>query len=223
VIGGGVWAGVRIILKSPYLGWICLYIVLYTTLSTFLYLEQARIVADAFDVPARRTSLFASMDFAVNTMAFLGQLFLTGKIVTRFGISAALVLVPILSILGFIVLGLLPVLAVLVVFQIIRRAGDFIFARPAREMLFTVLSREAKYKSKNFIDTVVYRGGDAASGWLFAALGAIGLGLSGIAFVAVPLAAAWLTTGLVLGRKYNVLNPKTDAADETGRRKYGEY
>ena len=223
VIGGGVWAGVGIIFKSPYLGWICLYIVLYTTLSTFLYLEQARIVADTFDVPARRTSLFASMDFAVNTMAFLGQLFLTGKIVTRFGISAALVLVPILSILGFIVLGLLPVLAVLVVFQIIRRAGDFIFARPAREMLFTVLSREAKYKSKNFIDTVVYRGGDAASGWLFAALGAIGLGLSGIAFVAVPLAAAWLTTGLVLGRKYNVLNPKTDAADETGRRKYGEY
>jgi AAA family ATP:ADP antiporter len=118
---------------------------------------------------------------------------------------------------------LLPVLAVLVVFQIIRRAGDFVFARPAREMLFTVLSREAKYKSKNFIDTVVYRSGDAASGWLFAGLRALGLGVSGVALVAVPIAAAWLATGLVLGRKYNVLNPKTDAAGDTGRRAYGEY
>ncbi|HLQ24742.1 MAG TPA: MFS transporter [Acidiferrobacterales bacterium] len=223
VIGGGAWAGAGIIFKSPYLGWICLYMVLYTTLSTFLYLEQARIVADAVAAPASRTSLFASMDFAVNVISFLGQLFLTGKIVSRFGVSAALVLVPALTILGFIVLGSLPVLAVLVVFQTIRRAGDFVFARPAREMLFTVVSREAKYKSKNFIDTVVYRSGDAASGWLFAALGAIGLGLSGIALIAIPISAAWLATGLILGKKYDVFHRKIDIADNARRRKYGKY
>lgn len=107
--------------------------------------------------------------------------------------------------LGLFVLGLFPVLAVLVIFQVLRRAGNFAIARPAREMLFTVIGREEKYKSKNFIDTVVYRGGDTASAWAFAGLASLGLGLSAIAFLAIPIAAGWLVTAVLVGRKQEVL------------------
>ncbi|MEE8511251.1 MAG: hypothetical protein V3S36_01335, partial [Acidiferrobacterales bacterium] len=102
---------------------------------------------------------------------------------------------------GFGILGLFPLLAVLVAFQVIRRAGNFAIARPAREMLFTVLAREVKYKSKNFIDTVVYRGGDAVSAWAYAGLAGLGMGLSGVAWVALPIAIIWLLTGVALGAK----------------------
>jgi ATP:ADP antiporter, AAA family len=111
--------------------------------------------------------------------------------------------VPVVMMAGFASLAVAPVLAVLLVFQVLRRAGNYALARPAREMLFTVLSREEKYKSKNFIDTVVYRGGDALAGWIFAGLMALGLGLGGIAAVAVPVAAVWLVVALWLGRRYD--------------------
>jgi len=204
-IGGGILTGVTLALRSPYLLGICLYIWLYTTLSTFLYFEQARIVANALADPEGRTALFASIDLAVNALTVLGQVFLTGRIVARFGLPATLALIPAAVALGFTTLGLFPVLTVLAVFQVLRRAGNYAIARPAREMLFTVITREEKYKSKNFIDTVVYRGGDAASGWLFAGLTAMGFGLSTIAFLAVPVAAAWLVTGLALGKKQDAL------------------
>ncbi|MFQ6021927.1 MAG: NTP/NDP exchange transporter [Acidiferrobacterales bacterium] len=204
-IGGGVLTGVKLVFRSPYLLGICLFIWLYTTLSTFLYFEQAHLVAAAFAESAQRTTLFAFMDLTVNTLTVLGQLFLTGRVVARFGLPVTLALIPAVVLLGFTVLGLFPVLVVLVVLQVLRRAGNFAIARPAREMLFTVVGREQKYKSKNFIDTVVYRGGDAVSGWAFAGLAGLGLGLSAIAFVAVPLATAWLFTGLSLGNKQEVL------------------
>lgn len=204
-IGGGLLTGVVLVFRSPYLLGICLYIWLYTMLSTFLYFEQAHIVAEALAESARRTALFATIDLSVNTLTIIGQVFLTGRIVARFGLSATLALIPAVVGLGFLALGLLPVLAVLVVFQVFRRAGNYAIARPAREMLFTVVGREEKYKAKNFIDTVVYRGGDAVSGWLFTGLAGVGLGLSGIAFVAVPVAAIWLITGLALGKKQETL------------------
>ncbi len=204
-IGGGVLTGIKLTFQSPYLLGICLYVWLYTTLSTFLYFEQAHIVAEAFTESASRTALFATIDLSVNTLTVIGQVFLTGRIVTRFGLPVTLAFVPAVVALGFMTLGLFPLLAVLVVFQILRRAGNYAIARPAREMLFTVVGREEKYKSKNFIDTVVYRGGDAVSGWLFAGLAGMGLGLSGIAFIAVPLAATWLITGLAVGKKQEVL------------------
>jgi AAA family ATP:ADP antiporter len=190
-LGGGIWAGVTALLRSPYLLGISLYIVLYTALSTFLYFEQARIVASEISSSSERTAVFALMDLAVNVLTLLAQLFVTGRIVQRLGVAAAL--------------AVLPTLAVLIAFQVLRRAAEYAVARPAREILFTVVSRESKYKAKNFIDTVIYRGGDAASGWLFAGLAALGLGLSGIAIAAVPIAAAWLVTGLLLGRKQEVL------------------
>jgi AAA family ATP:ADP antiporter len=204
-VGGGILTGVTLALRSPYLLGICLYIWLYTTLSTFLYFEQAHIVANAFTSSAERTALFASIDLAVNVLTVFGQVFLTGRIVARFGLPATLALIPALVALGFVTLGLFPVLAVLIAFQVLRRAGNYAIARPAREMLFTVIGREEKYKSKNFIDTVVYRGGDAVSGWVFAALTALGFGLSAIAYLAVPVAAVWLVTGLALGKKQDVL------------------
>ena len=116
--------------------------------------------------------------------------------------GAALALLPALGLVGFAVIGIAPTLAVLVVFQVLRRAADYAVARPAREMLFTVLDREAKYKSKNFIDTVVFRGGDAVSGWVYAALKGLGLGIAGLAAAAIPGAILWLAVGLWLGARH---------------------
>ena len=124
----------------------------------------------------------------MNVLTFACQLFVVGRLVGRFGVGATLVILPVVSAVGFFFIGLTPTLAVLVVFQVLRRAGEYAIARPAREILFTVLNREEKYKSKNFIDTVVFRGGDAVSSWLFEGLRMLGLGFSGIAFVSVPIA-----------------------------------
>ncbi len=204
-IGGGVWAGVTTALSSPYLLGICAYIVLYTTLSTFLYFEQAHIVKAAIDDSGERTRLFALMDTGVNVLALGIQMFLTGRIISRFGVASTLALAPALAALGFVALGAVPALITLVAFQVLHRAVNHAIAKPAREILFTVVSREEKYKSKNFIDTVVYRGGDAASGWFFAALSAMGLGLSAISFVAAPIALVWLLSGIALGRRQESL------------------
>lgn len=204
-IGGGMLSGVQLVLRSPYLLGICVYILLYTMLSTFLYFEQARIVADNFSDSASRARLFALMDLGVNALTIVGQVLVTARIIARFGVSVTLALIPAAVALGFLVLAVFPTLAVLVTFQIVRRAGNFALARPTREILYTVVSREEKYKSKNFIDTVVYRGGDAISGWLHTGLAAAGMGLSAIALVAVPVALAWLYTGVALGRKQEAL------------------
>ena len=209
---GSVWSGLRLIAGSRLLMGICGYILLYTTLSTFLYFEQARIVQDAIADSAGRTRLFALIDLAVNTLTLIGQIFVTGRVVTRFGLPLALSLIPAATVAGFACLALAPLLAVLVAFQIIRRAGDFIFARPAREMLFTLVNREARYKSKNVIDTVVYRGGDAASGWLVAGLKAMGASTVATAWIALPIAALWLATGWALGRSAETPISSGDAA-----------
>ncbi len=204
-IGGGVLTGVKAVFRSPYLLGICLYIWFYTTLSTFLYFEQAHIIKGAFADSASRTAVFAYMDLAVNSLTVIGQVLVTARIVARFGVPFTLTLLPGLFVLGFFALGMHPSLAVLIGFQIVRRAGNYAVSRPAREMLYTVVSREEKYKAKNFIDTVVYRGGDAVSGWVFAGLQGAGLGLSVISFIAIPIAAVWLITGWGLGKKQETL------------------
>ena len=195
-----VWAGALRVTRSPYLLGICAFFVLYTTLSTFLYFTQARIVEQALSNSADRTQVFAGMDLATNVITLIVQFFATARLVHWLGLPIALALIPLAVAAGFGVLGLVPTLAVLVVFQVVRRAGNFALTRPAREMLFGVIAREDKYKAKNFIDTVIYRGGDAASGWLFTGLTALGLGLAGLAFAAVPLALIWAGVGFYLGR-----------------------
>ncbi len=212
-MGGSIFAGVKRVFASPYLLGICLFILLYTALATFLYLAQAQIVADASDDPAARTALFAWMDFSVNVLTIGIQAMLTGRIIRRLGLPLTLALIPILVAGGFASLGLAPVLPVLFAFQVIRRAGEYAIARPAREVLFTVVDVETKYKAKNFIDTVVYRGGDAVSGWIYAGLMMLGLSLSSIAFIGVPIAVLWAVIGRGLGRQQETLRAAVDAQD----------
>ncbi|MEX0960094.1 MAG: MFS transporter [Burkholderiales bacterium] len=199
-LGGSIFAGITLMLRSEYLLGIGLYIVLYTILSTFLYFTQAYIISGAIPDSGDRTALFAKIDLAVNALTLVGQIFVVHRLIGRFGLSFALVLLPVFAVVGFFVLGLYPTLGVLVAFQIVRRAANYAITRPAREILFTVVTREEKYKAKNFNDTVVYRGGDAVSGWLFEGLRMLGLGFSGIAFLGVPIAMLWATTGFLLGR-----------------------
>ncbi len=197
---GGHWlAGLTLVVRSPYLIGICILILLYSTLSTFLYFQQASIIQDNFSNSAERTSVFAMMDMAVNILTVLIQVFLTGRIVRVLGLGWTLALIPLLLIPGFLALGLSPVLIVLVIVQVLRRAGNYAIMRPAREMLYVVLGREEKYKAKNFIDTVVYRGGDAASAWAYDSLRNLGMGLAQIAFIAVPLSAIWALVAYRLG------------------------
>jgi ATP:ADP antiporter, AAA family len=199
-LGGGALAGLRLIAGSPYLLGICLLILLYTTLSTFLYFQQAQIIRDNFDDPAKRTTVFAAMDFAVNALTLVGQVFITSRLVKAVGLGWTLALIPVVLAGGFLLLGLAPLLAVLVVVQVGRRAGNYAIMKPAREMLFVILSQEEKYKAKNVIDTVIYRSGDVISAWAYTGLQALGLGLSAIAFIAVPVAGGWAWISYQLGR-----------------------
>ena len=210
-VGGDIFAGVTLVLKSPYLIGICIYVLLGTLLGTFLYFHQANIIAVDIPSSGERTALFAKVDLAVNALTLLCQLFLVGRLVGRFGVGTTLIILPAMGAIGFFVIGLMPTLAVLIGFQVIRRAGEYAITRPAREVLFTVLNREEKYKSKNVIDTVVFRGGDAVSGWLFEGLRMLGLGFAGIAFVGVPIALLWAGTGWMLGRSQDEMRARNAA------------
>jgi AAA family ATP:ADP antiporter len=200
-IGGGVLAGLGLIARSPYLLGLCGYLLLHTAASTFLYFEQGRIVAEAFPDIASRTRFFALVDLGVSTLTLLLQIFVAGRVMQRLGIGTALVLLPVATALAFVAVTWSPAVWVLAGAQALRRACDYAIARPAREVLFTVVSREAKYKAKNAIETVVYRGGDAASGWISTGLGALGIGFAGLAAVAVSLSAAWALLSLWLARE----------------------
>jgi AAA family ATP:ADP antiporter len=204
-VGGGVAAGFTLVARSPYLLGICTLMLLFTTLATFLYFQQAHAVRDAFADTASRTAVFAAVDLATNVLTLAAQLFLTGRLVKHFGLAATLALVPAALTVGFAVLAFAPAVAVVLTVQVLRRAGNYAVMRPAREMLYTVLDREAKYKAKSFIDTAVYRGGDAISAWAYTGLGALGLGTTGIAAVAVPLGVAWTAVAYALGRRQHSL------------------
>ena len=147
-----------------------------------------------------QTAFFASVDLAVNVLTLGVQLFLTGRIVKRLGVGITLALLPAFSVLGFAALAVSPTIGVIVAFQVLRRAGNFAIARPIREVLFTVVPREDRYKAKSFIDTVVYRLGDQVGAWSFTGIQGLGLGSTGIAGAAVPLSVAWLLNSLWLGR-----------------------
>ncbi len=204
-LGGSALGGITGVLRSSYLLAICVFVALGTVLGTFIYFQQAQIVRAAYADPGERTAVFAAMDLAVNALTIGAQLFVTGHLAARFGLSRLLAFLPTLSLAGFAALAIVPTAAVLIVYQVLRRAATYGVTGPAREVLFTVLGREDKYKAKSVIDTVVYRGGDAASGWLFAWLTALGLGISGIALAALPLAAVWIAVALYLGRREEAL------------------
>lgn len=210
-VGGGIWAGLIHNFSSPYLLGISAYILLYSITSTLLYFQQVGIAAGSFSDRLARTAFFAKVDLAVNILTIFVQLFITGRLLKWLGVGVTLAMLPALSVLGFMSMGIVPTLAVLVLFLTLRRATNFALARPARETLFTVVSREDKYKAKNFIDTIVYRTGDQIGAWTTPALSGVGLGLRGVSIVAVPMAGLWLVISLWLGYRQKKLSHDSNA------------
>ena len=204
-IGGGILSGLSHAFRSPYLVNVSAYILLYAITSTFLYFQQAEIARASFADRGARTAFFARIDLWVNMLTLAAQLFLTGRVLRLIGVALTLATLPALSILGFATLAVTPTIVALVIYQVLRRAGNFALARPSREVLFTVVAREDKYKAKSFIDTVVYRAGDQVGAWSYALLGSLGLGLTGIALTAVPISLVWLFNSLWLGRRQEKL------------------
>jgi AAA family ATP:ADP antiporter len=203
--GGGILSGIAHVARSPYLLGICAFLLLHAFCNTVVYFQQADLTGHQFHDRAARTAFFAQLDLAVNTLTILGQLFITGRLLKWFGVGVTLAFLPALSVLGFLGLGFVPVLLLLAIFQVARRAGNFAVTRPAREVLFTVLRREDKYKAKSFIDTFIYRLGDQVGAWSYALLTWLGLGLTGISFIAAPLAAIWCGLSFWLGKKQAAL------------------
>ena len=217
-IGGSVFSGFTHAFNSTYLINVSIFILLFAVTSTFLYFQQAEIARQSFADRGARTAFFARVDLSVNVLTLGAQLFLTGRILRLVGVGVTLAALPLLSIFGFSFLALTPTIAVLVAYQVIRRATNFAFARPTREILFTVVAREDKYKAKSFIDTVIYRWGDQVGAWSYAVLGFFGLGMTGISIVAVPISIVWLVNGLWLGRKQNSLEFGTVSSPTNGDR-----
>jgi AAA family ATP:ADP antiporter len=213
-IGGGLLSGFRDALSSGYLLNVSLFLLLYAVTSTFLYFQQAAVVSHSFASRAAQTQFFASVDLGVNILTLAVQLFLTGRILKRFGVGTTLSLLPVFSVIGFGAVALIPTLASVVGFQLIRRAGNFAIARPTREVLFTVLPREDRYKAKSFIDTAVYRLGDQLGAWSFAALTTFGLGLTQVSVVAAAVSGCWLANSWWLGRRQEVLARQQETSPE---------
>ena len=201
VIGGSAWEGFRAVFKSPYLLGISAYVLILAVLVTFLYFTRLQMVAALGDDLDMRTGVFAQVDLVTQIATLALQLVVTGHIMKRLGVPVALALVPLVVALGYIGLAIAGSLAALVVIDAVFRATQRAIMRPARETLFTVVSREDKYKSKAFIDTFVYRGGDAVGAQTEGLLGTLGMGLGLLAGVAVPLALVWAWLGFWLGRR----------------------
>lgn len=206
-VGGGVFAGVRLLFSSPLLLGLALQMLLYAATSTFLYNQQAHIVDKVASGANARAAAFADIDFWVQVLALVLQAVVTGRLIPRFGLGVALAVAPLLTALGFAGLAVVPSLAVLIGFKSLRNASHYAFERPGREILFTSVDRETKYKSKGFIDTVVYRGSDTVSAWMYTGLDSFGLGTAGLALAAVPFAGLWLAVSLWLARLQRVSAP----------------
>jgi len=202
-LGKGLLAGAIAVWRSPYLFRIALFILFANLVSTLFYLEQARIVGETLADRTHRVQLFARLDLAVSLATILGQMFLTPRLLARFGLGPAIAVLPSFAALGLIALVLWPTLAVIVSILAIERALAFAISNPALKVLYTVLAPEEKYKAQNFNDTVVFRGGDAAAGWIFNSLAkSLGLSLGTVAALSLPLALIWLRVSLRLGRQH---------------------
>lgn len=210
VLGGGWLDGIILLLRSPYLGGIALWVALLSLAGTFLYFQQANIVAAASDDPAVRVRIFAMIDLSIGGLTIAVQCFATGRLLTRFGVGAAAAFLPCVFALGFLFLAVSPTLIVVIIFQAVQRTANFAISNPAREVLFTVVERAEKYKAKNVIDIVIFRGADAFNGWLFAALRAAGMELSAISLATLPLTLAWAVLAINLGRTQERCAQKRD-------------
>ena len=201
-IGGNPLAGFKMFFSNPYLLSIGLFIFLYTGISSFVYFELKNLLSDFSR--SERSVIWAQMDLAVNILAISTGLFATGRIVTKFGMPATIAMVPIMICIGLLVLAISPLLGVVMVLQIIRRAGNYAVTRPAREMLFTLVNQETRFKAKPVIDIVAYRGGDMLTAWLFTGLTqGLGLGLASVAAVGAGIASLWALVGIYLGKWFD--------------------
>jgi len=200
-LGGGMFAAFTQVVRSPYLLGIAAFVLLMTWISTFLYLEQQSFVAKVFTSADERTRFFAGIDFWVQAASLVGQLLLFGRLFKWVGLRVMLAAVPLIMTAGYAIFALAPRFMVLVVVYAVRRVGDYALTRPCRDALYTVVSREEKYKAKSLIDTFVYRGGDATSGTLYQALThSYGVGPSGVGWVGAAISAVWTVLALALGR-----------------------
>ena len=204
-IGGNPLAGFKIFFSNPYLLSIGLFIFLYTGISSFVYFELKNLLSD-FSRP-ERSVIWAQMDLAVNILAISTGLFATSRIVTKFGMPVTIAMVPIMICIGLLVLAISPLLGVVVVLQVIRRAGNYAVTRPAREMLFTLVNQETRFKAKPVIDIVAYRGGDMLTAWLFTGLTqGLGLGLAAVAAVGAGIASLWALSVFILENGLSAMN-----------------
>lgn len=201
-LGGNPLAGAFDVLRSPYLMGIAAFVLLLATVTTFLYLRQAELVEALFPDPVRQTQVFARIDFVVQALSLLAQLFVTGRIAQRLGVGVLLVGVPLVMAAGFLWLALAPAFGVFVVVMVARRAGEYAFVRPGREMLYTAVSPAAKYKAKSFNDTVVYRGADAVSAWVKAGIDLIAAHPAVAMLIGAGIALAWAATGGALAKAH---------------------
>ena len=209
-IGGNPIAGFKMLLSNPYLISIALFIFLYTGISSFIYFELKNLLSDLSR--PERSVIWAQMDLAVNVLSISMGLFVTGRIVSGFGMPITIALVPVMVCIGLLVLAISPLLGVVMILQIIRRAGNYGVTRPAREMLFTLVDRETRFKAKPVIDIVAYRGSDMLMAWLFTGLTqGLGLGLAAVAAIGAGIAALWSLVGVYLGRWFERDNSDHDS------------
>jgi len=202
VIGGSVWEGAMRVFRSEYLLYACLLMLLHNLTSTFLFNGLAVLVSEHISGFDERTTFFSHIDQVVQVLAFLFQFFITSRLVGYLGMSKTLVLIPALLAGGFIILGSSMGLVLFAAVQVAQRSLNYGVLGPAKEMLFTVVDRETKYKSKNFIDTVVYRGSDVTASWIFKGLTSAGISLAHIAWIYVPIMGIWGFGAWRLGQLY---------------------
>lgn len=199
-VGGGVLAGLKLLVTSPFLLALGLQTVFYTVTSSFLYILQAKLVDTMASGAAARTTAFANIELWVQLVTLLIQAFVTGRLISKLGLAVAMAVAPVLTALGFLSLALVPAILLFVAVRALRGAAHYGLERPSREILFTTVTREEKYKAKSFIDTVVYRGGDVVGGWMEGGLSALGLGAGGVLLTAMPMAGLWLAISVYLSR-----------------------
>ena len=204
---GGSLDGFRLLLRSPYLLLLALFLLLMTWISTIVYFQLGELITKTFSSREARTQAYGMIDLAVNSCAVLVQLLGTGRLIARFGVGAGLLLNPIIMVIAFLAIAFSPVLMVLGGIQIVRRVAEYAIAKPTREMLFTVVDQDSRYKAKNVIDTVIYRFGDFSSAWISAAV--LPYGVTGLAIFGVIASAIWFPVAYALGKRYETMRPQS--------------
>ena len=202
-LAGNPFDGFALLFRSRYLLMIALFLLLMTWISTVIYFQLGDLISKEFASRAARTQAYATIDLATNSIAVLIQLFGTGRFIKRFGVTTGLLVNPVIMVLAFLAVVVSPVLLVLGAIQVTRRFSEYAIAKPSRDMLFTVVDQQAKYKAKNVIDTVVYRFGDLTSSWVSAAV--LPFGVAGLAVFGIAIALVWFPVAWLLGRKYEAV------------------